>query len=161
MLETVETTESLCISPDQPLSWSFFRHTLFKKCKRAYFYHYYGAQGGWDNFADTYSRQIHKLKSIKTVELWVEDVFKRSLRELFIAPHNSSDSRALKKQLSSIIYKHAKREHREYRAHEWDDDHQKLNIFEEYYNETTNDTQLKERALAKLESAIELFCTSA
>lgn len=34
--------------PETEFSWSLTRHLRFLRCERAYFLHYYAAQGGWD-----------------------------------------------------------------------------------------------------------------
>jgi len=154
---SLQIAEPLCIQPKQPFSWSFFRHNLFKKCKRAYFFHYYGSQDGWDEYADPRSRQIHKLKSIKTIDMWLEDVFTRSIRELFITPHSTSDHIEAAKQLKEIIRKLINAEHREYSAHEWDDDHRTLNLFETYYEQDTEETTVRGRALEKLYRTADKF----
>src|SRR2546422_620828 len=39
-------------------SWSRSRDNAFQECKRKYFYHYYGAWGGWDAAAPQEVRRL-------------------------------------------------------------------------------------------------------
>ena len=52
--------------PPTPFSWSVSRHLLFHRCRRAYFLHYYFAQGGWDPYADTLYRFVWSSKKYKS-----------------------------------------------------------------------------------------------
>ena len=147
--------ESLRISPDRPFSWSYFRLNLFNKCQRAYFFHYYGAQNGWDPYADSRSQHIHKLKNLKLVDQWLEDVFIKSLRKLFIAPRPKRSSPTMPQVFKNIIIKYIDTENREYTAHECDDDHRKLNLFESYYGQVTDHFSIRAYAKKKLFAAVD------
>ena len=149
-----ECDDILSVCPELPFSWSYFRHTLFNQCKRAYFYHYYGAQNGWDQYSSSSSQHIHKLKNIKSTDLWVEDIFIRSIRELFIAPRKYMTEKELIKLLKNKIRINLNRENHQCISHEWDSDHKKLNLYEDYYNRSSN---LKQYAADKLNDVVEKF----
>ncbi len=68
-------------------SWSNSRDTLFKECKRAYYYNYYGSWGGWDrNGADRVTRILYVLKNLQNRWQWkgsvVHHEIERILKEL-------------------------------------------------------------------------------
>lgn len=46
--------------PETEFSWSLTRHLRFLRCERAYFLHYYAAQGGWDGWADPVISAIYR-----------------------------------------------------------------------------------------------------
>ena len=68
-------------------SWSVSRDSLFKECRRKYYYNYYGSWGGWDrNKADEVTRTLYVLKNLQTIHMWkgstVHWEIERVLKEL-------------------------------------------------------------------------------
>lgn len=68
-------------------SWSNSRDTLFRECKRAYYYNYYGSWGGWDrDGADRVTRILYVLKNLQNRWQWrgstVHHEIERILKEL-------------------------------------------------------------------------------
>lgn len=51
-------------------SWSRSRDGTFQDCRRRYFYHYYGAWGGWDATAPPELRRLYVLKQLATRQMW-------------------------------------------------------------------------------------------
>jgi len=51
-------------------SWSRSRDNTFQECKRKYFYHYYGAWGGWDAAAAEEVRRLYVLKQLASRQQW-------------------------------------------------------------------------------------------
>jgi CRISPR/Cas system-associated exonuclease Cas4 (RecB family) len=51
-------------------SWSTSRDRLFKSCKRAYYYHYYGSWGGWERNAPPEVREAYILKKLTNGKAW-------------------------------------------------------------------------------------------
>lgn len=54
-----------------PFVWSFSRHRAWERCRREYWYDYYGARGGWRTKAGAEARELYVLKGLKTVPQWV------------------------------------------------------------------------------------------
>jgi len=52
-------------------SWSKSRDSMFKECKRKYYYNYYGYWDGWKDFANDEKKKIYYLKKLKTKQIWV------------------------------------------------------------------------------------------
>ena len=52
-------------------SWSHSRDDLFRTCPRQYYYHYYGAWGGWDAKADPKARTLYILRQLQTRQQWL------------------------------------------------------------------------------------------
>ena len=51
-------------------SWSRSRDNTFQDCRRRYFYHYYGAWGGWDAAAGEEVRRLYILKQLASRQMW-------------------------------------------------------------------------------------------
>jgi len=68
-------------------SWSVSRDSLFKECRRKYYYNYYGSWGGWDkNHRDKTTRILYVLKSLQNRWQWkgstVHHEIEKILKEL-------------------------------------------------------------------------------
>lgn len=66
-------------------SWSKTRDEIFRDCLRKYYFHYYGAWGGWDPNAPPRTRQLYILKNLQTRAMWAGDHVHRSIRTLLTA----------------------------------------------------------------------------
>jgi len=55
-------------------SWSRSRDGLFQDCRRKYFYHYYGAWGGWEADAPKEVRALYVLKQLSSRQQWAGKV---------------------------------------------------------------------------------------
>jgi len=64
------------------LSWSFSRHGSFQTCLRGYYYHYYGAWGGWAADADPGVRRLYVLKNLKSRHLWAGAIVHEAIARL-------------------------------------------------------------------------------
>ncbi len=51
-------------------SWSRSRDGAFQECRRKYFYHYYGAWGGWEPDAPADVRRLYVLKQLASRQQW-------------------------------------------------------------------------------------------
>src|SRR5215831_13220997 len=51
-------------------SWSRSRAGMFEECRRRYYYHYYGAWGGWDPTALPVVRRLYILKQLTGRQGW-------------------------------------------------------------------------------------------
>ena len=51
-------------------SWSRSRAGMFEDCRRRYYYHYYGAWGGWDSNAPPDIRRLYVLKQLTGRQGW-------------------------------------------------------------------------------------------
>ena len=67
-------------------SWSKSRDSLFRECLRAYYYHHYGAWGGWYEDAPRDTRELYVMKGLASRAIWrgvmVHDVAERALRAI-------------------------------------------------------------------------------
>jgi hypothetical protein len=51
-------------------SWSRSRDATFQDCRRKYYYHYYGAWGGWESDAAADVRRLYILKQLASRQMW-------------------------------------------------------------------------------------------
>ena len=69
-----------------PFSWSRSRGAMFEQCRRKYFYHYYGAWGGWEPGAPPETRRLYVLKHLTGRQGWagrvVHEAVEMALRVL-------------------------------------------------------------------------------
>jgi len=67
-------------------SWSVSRDDMFQKCKRMYYFQYYGYWGGWDQEADDRTRMIYILKQLQNRQIWagknVHDCIENTIRTI-------------------------------------------------------------------------------
>ncbi len=83
-------------------SWSVSRDSLFKECRRKYYYNYYGSWGGWDkHHRDKTTRILYVLKNLQNRWQWkgstVHHEIEKILKELVstgdLVPAEKSKSR--------------------------------------------------------------------
>ena len=55
---------------ENEFSWSVSRDAVFRKCRRKYYYQYYGSWGGWSLDAADKTRIIYVLKQLKNRQMW-------------------------------------------------------------------------------------------
>ncbi|MEW6143713.1 MAG: PD-(D/E)XK nuclease family protein [Thermodesulfobacteriota bacterium] len=94
-------------------SWSVSRDSLFKECKRKYYYNYYGSWGGWDkNHQDETTRTLYVLKNLQNRWQWkgstVHHEIERVLTELVstgsLTPPEKSKKRVTELMRSDFRY---------------------------------------------------------
>lgn len=56
------------------LTWSASRDNLFKRCRRAYYYQYYGSWGGWESDCSERTRKLYILKNLTTLPMWAGSI---------------------------------------------------------------------------------------
>ncbi len=60
-------------------SWSKSRDGKFRECPRAYWFHYYGAWGGWNGDAPDRVQTLYRLKNLRSRQMWAGDVVHRCI----------------------------------------------------------------------------------
>jgi hypothetical protein len=63
------------------LSWSVSRDQLFHDCRRAYYYQYYGAWGGWERDAPPAVRRLYILKNLTNLPMWAGSIVHQIVAE--------------------------------------------------------------------------------
>jgi hypothetical protein len=61
-------------------TWSKSRHEKFKECRRAYWFTYYGAWGGWEAPRGTEARELYVLKKLSSRWQWAGHVVHRAVK---------------------------------------------------------------------------------
>lgn len=69
-------------SPYPEWSWSLSRDHMFHTCKRQYYYHYYGAHGGWLMTASDAARTAYRLKQLKNLYILFGDAVHTAAQKL-------------------------------------------------------------------------------
>lgn len=65
-------------------SWSKSRHEKFSECLRAYYLHYYGSWGGWEEDAPDEKRQLYVLKKLSNRFTWAGSVVHDSIKNVLL-----------------------------------------------------------------------------
>ena len=68
-------------------SWSRSRDGMFQECRRKYFYHYYGAWGGWEADAPAEVRRLYVLKQLTSRQGWAGRVVHEAVEMTLKALH--------------------------------------------------------------------------
>jgi hypothetical protein len=68
-------------------SWSRSRDGMFQECRRRYFYHYYGAWGGWEVGAPAEVRRLYVLKQLTSRQGWAGRVVHEAIEMTLKALH--------------------------------------------------------------------------
>ncbi len=144
------------------LSWSHSRHELFRECLRRYFYHYYGAWGGWRADAEPATRRLYILKQLKGRHLWagglVHDAIAELLRPLRHARRDPATSAAtLRERTLAATIDRMRADFRRSRSGAYLEDPQHASaLLEHHYAEPVDDEQWRELA-ATVRRSIEGF----
>ena len=86
-------------------SWSISRDSLFRECKRKYYYNYYGSWGGWErDKADKVTRTLYVLKNLQNIHMWkgstvhweIERILKQLVSTGQLTPKDKSTQRVTK-----------------------------------------------------------------
>jgi hypothetical protein len=72
-------------------SWSRSRDVLFQDCRRKYYYHYYGAWGGWEADAPAEVRRLYVLKHLTGRQGWAGRVVHEAVEMVLRALHAGRD----------------------------------------------------------------------
>src|SRR5436309_15527631 len=73
-------------------SWSRSRDGAFLECKRRYFYHHYGAWGGWDAAVAPEVRRLYILKQLASRQRWAGRTVHDAIE---LALHGLPDARSM------------------------------------------------------------------
>lgn len=73
-------------------SWSRSRDGAFQECRRKYYYHYYGAWGGWEPGAPEEVRRLYVLKQLMSRQQWAGRAVHDAIE---LALHGLRDARAI------------------------------------------------------------------
>jgi hypothetical protein len=116
-------------------SWSISRRQTFRFCPRSYWYRYYAAAGGWDEYAPAEQRRLFLLKNLISAELWLHRLFKEAIHKVYLVPGKAGyvPGTAVK-LLNQEIWRAFTRGEHEVRAAAWRHDPKKLNLAELYYH---------------------------
>lgn len=140
-------------------SWSCLRFRLFNSCRRAYFFRYNASWEGWDKFSGETCRQIYQLKNLKKLVLWLEEIVKDSIRDIYILSRKNKDikfsTQTISNQAVSLFYR------------KWDEavslspaiSEKQIGIFEFHYSDKSKSlrNQLMENSKEKLHDFIAKF----
>jgi hypothetical protein len=72
-------------------SWSRSRGAMFEECRRRYYYHYYGAWGGWDSNAPDDARRLYVLKQLTGRQGWAGRVVHEAVEMALRVLHSGRD----------------------------------------------------------------------
>ena len=118
---------------------------MFERCKREYFYHYYGSWEGWNENADDRTKLIYRFKNIKSEEFWLKSIIEKALA--------SAIKREIEFSLAScksFSIRMAYRDIFELEREEYLNDPKKLCLDSVYFAEESVES-LKKRITARLE----------
>lgn len=143
------------------LTWSVSRDNLFKQCRRAYYYQYYGSWGGWESGTDARTRKIYVLKNLSTLPMWagsvVHDTIAQALRH-----HAQTREEIRAGALQARARMMLRKGWIEAVERQWEASPKKTNLFELYYGNGKNLPQEEtERVKETVYGCLQAFVDSA
>lgn len=112
-------------------SWSRSRDGLFQECRRKYYYHYYGAWGGWEADAPPEVRRLYILKQLVSRQQWAGRVVHDAVE---LALHGFRHGRTVPVEpFISDVIERMRQEWRSSRAGRYRDNPRSLALFEHEY----------------------------
>jgi PD-(D/E)XK nuclease superfamily len=112
-------------------SWSRSRDHTFQDCRRRYYYHYYGAWGGWDAGAAEEIRRLYILKQLASRQQWAGRVVHDAL-ELALGALRDGRTVPVEPFINDVIER-MRGEWRSSRAARYRDSPKTLALFEHEY----------------------------
>ena len=117
-------------------SWSYSRYRCFNSCRTAYRFRYMDSWAGWDKFATQDSKILYELKNLKTIRTWTEQIFRDTVRDVFIKSRNGFE-KFTPAEIRKTALKKFRSEWIGMLAGEWKNDPKKLNLTEFYYSDNS------------------------
>jgi hypothetical protein len=112
-------------------SWSRSRDGAFQECRRKYYYHYYGAWGGWDATAPEEIRRLYILKQLSSRQQWAGRVVHDSIE---LALHGLREGRTMPVEpFIADVVERMRGEWRSSRAGRYRDNPKTVALFEHEY----------------------------
>ncbi|HSE93336.1 MAG TPA: PD-(D/E)XK nuclease family protein [Methylomirabilota bacterium] len=113
-------------------SWSRSRDNTFQDCKRKYFYHYYGAWGGWEATAPEEVRRLYVLKQLASRQQWAGRAVHDAIE---LALHGMREGRGVPVEpFVTDVIERMRGEWRSSRAGRYRDNPKTAALFEHEYN---------------------------
>jgi hypothetical protein len=91
---------------------------------------------GWDKFAAPDSKMLYGLKNLKTVKSWTDQIFRDSVREVFMKSRNGFE-KFTPGEIRKTALKRLRSDWIGMLSGEWKDDPKKLNLVEFYYSDAS------------------------
>lgn len=85
-------------------SWSKSRDGKFRECPRAYWFHYYGAWGGWANDAPERAQTLYRLKNCRSRQMWAGDVVHRCIERALVNLRRGIEPMAAEAAIDATIH---------------------------------------------------------
>ena len=115
---------------ENTFSWSLSRSRTFEECPRRYWYHYYGAWGGWEPDAPAEVRELYLLKNLTNLHLIAGDVVHRAIERSLFDIHRGVDPKP--ERVVAWCKSEMQRAWAESRDEAWRDDPKKCTRFFEH-----------------------------
>jgi hypothetical protein len=112
-------------------TWSRSRDHAFQECRRKYFYHYYGAWGGWEAGAAEEVRRLYVLKQLASRQQWGGRVVHDAL-ELVLGAFRDGRTLPVEPFIADVIER-MRGEWRSSRAGRYRDNPKTVALFEHEY----------------------------
>ncbi len=119
------------------LTWSVSRDGLFRQCRRAYYYQYYGSWGGWESDASARTRQLYILKNLTSLPMWAGSIVHDTIAQA-LKRHAQTNEGVAAGALLARARMMLRQGWIEAVGREWQKSPKKTNLFELYYGNGKN-----------------------
>jgi hypothetical protein len=139
-------------------SWSYSRDARYRRCPRAYYYHYYAAWEGWQSEAPPPVRQAYLLKNLTNLPRWVgilvHDSIKFALARLKAGQPMTGDD------LVNQMRRRAEADFEDSQSGRYQQKPNQLTGFEEHYYQINTPETIWPAAWSKAEAYLRTFINS-
>lgn len=134
------------INTENKFAWSVSRYKTFQRCRRKYYFHYYGYWNGWSPTAPPRVRTIYMLKKLISRQSWVGQHVHQSIQSALEALRAGREPPS-HEYLSQDMLKIMREEFKSSRAWKYREDPKTIvGLFEHEYDVPVTDAQWKELA---------------
>ncbi|NLK96553.1 MAG: PD-(D/E)XK nuclease family protein [Epulopiscium sp.] len=136
------------------LTWSYSRAKMLSECERKYFFHYYGANNGWNSFSSKEAQRLYRLKNLKPMNALFGEVFHKTVQYAIMNYNSESISPA---KFKEKLYKDLASKYREslYCYKDWIRNPNKLTMVTELYYDHGLSAKQSEDIAMKIEKCSE------
>lgn len=153
------TRHAAHIPPTNKFSWSYSRAAKYRRCPRAYYYHYYAAWGGWQKESPGPVRRAYLLKNLTDIPRWVGTLVHESIK--FAMARLKAGQPVAKAALIKQMHRRAQADFEDSRSGSYRQTPGQVTGFQEHYYQTSLSESGWQAAWAKAEHCLRNFLNSA
>lgn len=123
------------------LTWSRSRDSMFRSCRRRYWFNYYGSWGGWERGTDPRTRLLYTLKKLKSRPMWAGTVVHDTVEQALIRMRDGAP--VTEEAAQRVALDQMRTDYRRGRDGQFNGRRGNTDLFDLYYGEPVTDEEWK------------------